>query len=636
MRGEPLHTLPDTFFVCSLPKDIIILHNALLSIQEETGTHRSAHTEGCNHLTRLNIEDNGTAMRFLTAYCAQKAGLSIIIEGTKRMYKRPIGQLVDALRELGADIRYLQEEGFPPLQIQGKTLDLSKPVKIDKPLSSQFISALLLIGATVETDNRSPYINITKEVIQNTQHTNALSEKARTHDDNYLLDLANIEKDVSAMAFLLEAACLRNNYDSEAQMLENEARISYSIQGDKVAFELFRQTNNGTLQEWDFSSCPDLYPAAAVACYKKGIKPVFKGLEHLPYKESNRLIAVEENFKRIERGEKAHSYDDHRIAMAFFTAGYEIDDITCVNKSFPAFFSETTQLTRVIPVRESDWQPEWRHYYVEDGLLTIRISDEGKGKKYAIAKAVREVPTKYIWFNDDDVQPPAPLTSADFRQLHTLLSSDPDMLILPLFMSGNKSLLGELQALEYDAIQALTIISAQRGHPVMCAAANMIVKRQSWLRCEEELHQEIPSGDDMFLLDAMKHRKMKINAAPFPILETQPADSLRHLLRQRMRWAGKAPHYKDREILLCATLVVVSNLLAVICPVWLIGKWIVDTLLIARQRQSTAKHLQQTDNLRSTNKKLTAKDYLKTLLLTALYPWYMLICLIGGLFQKKW
>ena len=103
-------------------------------------------------------------MRFLTAYFARQEGRQVVLTGCERMQKRPIGQLVDALRSLGADIEYMGQAGYPPLRITGRTLD-RHPVFISHPLSTQFISALLLIGVPATTDTPSPYITLTQDII---------------------------------------------------------------------------------------------------------------------------------------------------------------------------------------------------------------------------------------------------------------------------------------------------------------------------------------------------------------------------------------------------------------------------------------------------------------------------------------
>ena len=159
---------------------------------------------------------------------------------------------------------------------------------------------------------------------------------------------------------------------------------------------------------------------------------------------------------------------------------------------------------------------------------------------------------------------------------------------------------------------------------VMCAGANMIVERETWLQCEAELHPELLSGDDMFLLEAVKRRGMPVGCLPSHLAYIQPCPTLKSLLSQRMRWAGKAPHYTDHDIRLCGAAVALSNLLAVVCPIWLIGKWIADTVLINRYRKAVGAP------------KTTARHLSDTLLLTIVYPWYMLFCLIGGMFRKSW
>ena len=137
IHGDGLMTVS-----ADLPDDVQILHNALTTLR----TFKTAKT----HSTpQIDVGNCGTAMRFLTAYYAQLEGQTIILDGVERMHHRPIGQLVDALREIGADIEYLGEEGFPPLRIKGCILDKHRMVTINNPQSTQYISALLLIGANV-------------------------------------------------------------------------------------------------------------------------------------------------------------------------------------------------------------------------------------------------------------------------------------------------------------------------------------------------------------------------------------------------------------------------------------------------------------------------------------------------------
>lgn len=283
---------------------------------------------------RIDIGNCGTAMRFLTAYCAQLEGQTTILDGVERMHHRPIGQLVDALREIGADIEYLGEEGFPPLRIKGCILNKHREVTITNPQSTQFISALLLIGVNIQTNSTSPYIYITQEVIKQYQ----LSP--------FSFHLT-VEKDWSAAAFWYEYVALHGGEITLPGLSCN------SLQGDKVVADIFNHlgvrttyTTEGVVisssplhptlytLHHDFVACPDLYPAVALTCERLGIELHATGVESLPLKESDRLRAVAE-----------HRTDaDHRMAMALLIAGYEVDDTTCISKSYPQFLEHFHQL----------------------------------------------------------------------------------------------------------------------------------------------------------------------------------------------------------------------------------------------------------------------------------------------------
>lgn len=567
MRGDDIQDVVSSLPLHLLPEDIRVLISALLS-----------------HDSRRDVGNNGTAMRFLTAYFAQLPAADLILDGCARMRERPIGQLVDALREMGADIRYLGEEGFPPLAIRGKRLQTDRPVRITKPLSTQFVSALLLIGAQVETDVSSPYIDLTRRVME---------EPGKRP----------WERDWSAAAFWLERAFLTGEEYHFPELKEDSA------QGDRVVKEIFASLKSCQSFDYDFSACPDLYPAVAVACHEKGITLHATGIESLRLKESDRIAAIDANLRLID---EAHAegrevgtlpaYSDHRIAMAFLAAGYEVDDETCVAKSYPDFCAQLRGITRVVARRG--------------------INDEGKGKKWALHRLVPQVESEWVWLSDDDVLPAAQCPRPEEYQ-------DYDLMILPLRMEASpwggeaNTLLTRLQILEYAAIQGLTIRTAQRGRAVMCSGANMLVRKAVWLQLEPELHPELPSGDDMFLLEAAKRHGLRVGTLDQPhYAATCFAQAhWRAFLRQRRRWAGKAPHYRDRDILQMGAWTAVSNLLTLLCPLWLIGKWLVDTKLIRKARFALPE--EQT------------VSYADTLLLTLLYPWYMFYCLLSGLRHKK-
>ena len=316
-----------------LPEDVQILHRALTTLHHSTQRY-----------TTLNLSNCGTAMRFLTAYAAQLENKVTVLDGVERMHHRPIGQLVDALREIGADIEYLGEEGFPPLRIKGCILDKDRIITLDNPQSTQFVSALLLIGANVQTDSTSPYIYITQEVIKQYQLS----------PFSYHL---SVEKDWSSAAFWYEYVALHGGEITLPGLFRN------SLQGDKVVADIFahlgvhteyapegiilspiayseasnsphggrpiaaQAASHSKILTQDFGSCPDLYPAVALTCERLGIELHATGVESLPLKESDRLRAVRE-----------HRTDhDHRMAMALLIAGYEVDDTACISKSYPQF-----------------------------------------------------------------------------------------------------------------------------------------------------------------------------------------------------------------------------------------------------------------------------------------------------------
>ena len=324
IHGDELMPVSD-----SMPDDVRIMSEAIRLLGERQEA-------------RIDLGNCGTAMRFLTAYCAQLDGKTVILEGVERMHHRPIGQLVDALREIGADIEYLGEDGFPPLRIKGCILDKHRIVTINNPQSTQFVSALLLIGANVHTDSTSPYITLTREMIKQwgdaAEYTSPLIGGVGG---------GFIEKDWSSAAFWYEYVALHGGEITLPGLCRN------SLQGDKVVADIFANlgvqtyyTTDGVVisssplhptpytLHHDFVACPDLYPAVALTCERLGIQLHATGVESLPLKESDRLRAVAE-----------HRTDaDHRMAMALLIAGYEVDDTACISKSYPRFLDHLRQL----------------------------------------------------------------------------------------------------------------------------------------------------------------------------------------------------------------------------------------------------------------------------------------------------
>ena len=306
----------------AMPDDVQLMRTSLATIQEKRW----------NGEVVLDLQNCGTAMRFLTVYCAQLDGCEVVLTGVERMKHRPMGQLVEVLRQLRADITYMDEEGFAPLRIRGRQLEIpAEGVRLDHPQSSQFVSALLLIGVPVTTDSQSPYIRMTQQLIA-----------------DYAPEEIEIERDWSAAAFWYEYVAL---YGGEITL---EGLNKDSLQGDSAVRQLFtllgvettytphavtitRRTDHRPLPleiGIDFSTIPDLYPAVALTCERLGVELHASGTECLRWKESDRLDAVAH-----------HRTDgDHRMAMALLVAGYEVDDTACVSKSYPTFMSQLCKL----------------------------------------------------------------------------------------------------------------------------------------------------------------------------------------------------------------------------------------------------------------------------------------------------
>ena len=480
--------------------------------------------------------------------------------------------------------------------------------------TSQTTSALIMHGENIPySPDESPYITMTRRVTENYQSpiTNHQSP---------------IEADWSSASYWYEYVAIHGGE------LLLEGLTNDSIQGDRVVADIYAEhfgvqttfvlegakitnhqlpiTNKSI--SIDFTNCPDLYPAVALTCEIKKIDLHATGTDRLRYKESDRLEAVRLHEVR----------NDHRIAMALMCADFPVSekDQVCISKSYPHFLQEFSNASR--SHRERDCRVSVSH------VTPIRgVNDEGKGKKFALSKLIHAADAEYVWLHDDDVILPRavnyqlPITNYQF-----------DLIILPLRMESENarpSLLERLQIAEYAAIQELTMRTAKRGRAVMCSGANLIVRREAWLACEAELHPEIPSGDDMFLLEAMKRRGYKIGVMDEPnyTAVVHPQTSWRAFWQQRMRWAGKAPHYTDRDIRRCGALIVAANILQLICPLIILIKFPIEYSLI-RSREIT-NHQSQITNIEPQT------SWLVALLLELVYPIYMLVAFFGGLLRRN-
>lgn len=341
--------------------------------------------------SEVNIGAAGTAMRFLTAYFATREGREVVIDGTERMRQRPIGVLVDALRQLGADIEYVEAEGYPPLKITGTRLH-GGALTVSGSVSSQYITAILLIAPviggitlTIEGEIMSrPYIDMTLALMAR------YGVKAEWRENVIHVPAG----EYTALDFTVEADWSAASYWWAMQAIVPQSRISLkglepqSLQGDSRIAELMSQM--GVTGNWcgryldlrsnggvgcccstfaDLSGTPDIAQTLVVMLCLMGRPFRITGLRTLRIKETDRLEALRTELRKLgyvvkvegddaiswhfettAAGASPHicTYHDHRMAMAFAPAairfpGLIIDDAQVVSKSYPLFWEHLRQ-----------------------------------------------------------------------------------------------------------------------------------------------------------------------------------------------------------------------------------------------------------------------------------------------------
>ena len=339
----------------------------------------------------INIGAAGTAMRFLTAFLSVTAG-SRTLTGTERMCHRPIGILVEALRSLGADIAYLGEEGFPPLRITGRTLNGGR-IEVDGSISSQYVSALLMIGPTLRGGltlslrghiASRPYIEMTMALMrQFGACVDWTDERTIAASGSYRPTRYSVEADWSAASYWYEAVALSQDDSAEVRLHGLQEK---SLQGDSLVSTLFeplgvrtefccdalgpsiRLTKRGKAaarMEQDFAMQPDLAQTFVACCTLLGTRFRFTGLESLRIKETDRLRALQNELRKLGfvlyeptcgtlvwDGETCDvqpaaldTYEDHRMAMALApvalrTGSLRINNPEVVSKSYPRFWDD--------------------------------------------------------------------------------------------------------------------------------------------------------------------------------------------------------------------------------------------------------------------------------------------------------
>lgn len=339
-----------------------------------------------NNSNAIDIGAAGTSMRFLTAYLSHLPG-EWTITGTERMQKRPINILVEALNAIGAHIEYLKTKGFPPLKIRGKALTGGE-VYLSGGISSQFISALLMIAPTMEKgliihlegDIISiPYIKLTLKMMSEFGVKADWSDNIiKIYPNEYKPVKYIVESDWSAASYWYEIASLSDNAHIELKGLFKE-----SGQGDSKVADLFvdlgvntEYTEDGVILTktdriakkmfHNFVNEPDLAQTFVVTCCLKNIPFLFTGLQTLKIKETDRIEALKIEMRKLGyiitdskdsilewNGERCEpdtdpiiaTYEDHRMAMAFAPASIKLDHLNIeepqvVSKSYPNYWND--------------------------------------------------------------------------------------------------------------------------------------------------------------------------------------------------------------------------------------------------------------------------------------------------------
>ena len=349
-----------------------------------------------NNPHEINIKAAGTAMRFMPAFLSVNDGEEHVLTGTERMKHRPIGVLVDALRHLGADIKYAGEEGFPPLRIKGRKLE-GGLLEVPGNISSQYISALLMIGPTLKNGLTlrltgdvisRPYIDLTLWTMRefgadadwSDFETISVAPKPYKERNYY------IENDWSAASYWYEMMALSTHEDDEIRLEglmdgskqgDSSVRYIFSLLGVKSTFEskeegvpttvTLRHTNRCVPRlEYDFVNSPDLAQTFVVCCALKNVHFHFTGLSTLKIKETDRIEAMKKEMRKLgyvihdknnseliwdgercmpEIGGGIDTYEDHRMALSFAPASLCIDGLSInnpqvVTKSYPHFWED--------------------------------------------------------------------------------------------------------------------------------------------------------------------------------------------------------------------------------------------------------------------------------------------------------
>jgi len=339
----------------------------------------------------VDIHHAGTAMRFLTAYFAVNEGREVVLTGSQRMTERPIQVLVEALQQLGAQISYEKEVGYPPIRIKGQKIMANK-VAIPANVSSQYISALLLVAPKLENGieltlvgeiTSIPYIKMTLALLDEIG--------VETHFEGNTITVKPLTTELKTQTLTVESDWSSASYFFSIAALSSEATIALSsykqssLQGDSALVKIYEQMGvktyfdenkitllkqpNFKLQtlNLDLNNTPDIAQTIVVTCLGLGIGCHLTGLHTLKIKETDRLEALRIEMTKlgadisvtndsltlgvsnhINSNVKIATYNDHRMAMAFaplaLKVPIQIENAEVVSKSYPDFWEDLKKL----------------------------------------------------------------------------------------------------------------------------------------------------------------------------------------------------------------------------------------------------------------------------------------------------
>ena len=346
------------------------------------------------NLVVWDAQDAGTSFRFLTSFLAIKKE-HVVLSGTERMKQRPVKVLVDALNKIGAEILYLENEGFPPIYVKGKINQVKNKLDIPGDISSQYISSLLLIAPLLEKGIEinieepfysRPYVNMTLNLMNSFGIKSAVKgNKISIKNQEFSSGSYIVESDWSAASYWYSILSISDNINN----LTLKGLKKKSNQGDSVISELMKSFGVNTQYkedgivltkikldteeiELDFRDCPDLAQTILVVAAYHKIKLKVSGVESLKIKETDRLLAMKNELKKIgcdfyeednywvleKRSQEIDdelaidTYKDHRMAMAFAPLASKksiiINDPDVVVKSYPTYWEDLKKVGFII------------------------------------------------------------------------------------------------------------------------------------------------------------------------------------------------------------------------------------------------------------------------------------------------